>query len=162
SGSWKTIAPKAIARSSDLGTLYSALRAQLEALPRHAVVQATELKQELASTALGLGKREESRIWAEEVLTSTSGNIAMLELLVQLYREGEDWERLASTFERLAQLSDRPQRKAELLFQSGEALRRYDLPRANDVFLRAADLHPTHAPTLRRLISYYLGEGQYD
>jgi tetratricopeptide (TPR) repeat protein len=149
-------------RSTDLAAAYQDLEKQLGALPSHAIVQQNELRLELAGVAFRLGRIKDARGWAESVLAHDPGNSAMLELLLQIYRSEEDWDRLAGAYERLAQMADRPQRKAELLFQSGEALRHTNLGKANDVFLKAADLHPTHAPTLRRLVSYYYSEGDFD
>jgi tetratricopeptide (TPR) repeat protein len=51
---------------------------------------------------------------------------------------------------------DQPQRRAELLYQLGEAhLAQGDRGLAEDLYLKAIDLDSDHAPTLRRLIDYY-------
>jgi ABC-type lipoprotein release transport system permease subunit len=41
-------------------------------------------------------------------------------------------------------------------------LRAGDRETAGDAFLKAADLNPRHAPTLRRLVRHYLQEGDLD
>ncbi|MGZ3427522.1 MAG: tetratricopeptide repeat protein, partial [Polyangia bacterium] len=84
-------------------------------------------------------------------------------LLARIYIEQQAWPEAAEALGRLSRLVREPAERAELLYRRGEVLRLGlgDLEHANDAYLKAADLHPTHVPTLRRLIAYYYGDGDF-
>ncbi len=160
--SHEALARMALSRGDDADG-YSHLRTVLELLPLDAVDRITELRRQLGELAVRLGQREPARGYYELVLAQDPARRDALEALVHIYLELAAWEEAADTFARLSQLAEEPAQRAELLFRRGEVLRQGlgDLERANDSYLKAADLHPAHAPTLRRLISYYYHEGDH-
>ena len=103
------------------------------------------------------------RHYLELVLSQLPMEARALELLSRIYTEQQSWHEAADALGRLSRLVRAPAERAELLFRRGEVLRLglADLESANDAYLKAADLHPTHAPTLRRLVAYYYGEGDF-
>ncbi|HEY7954123.1 MAG TPA: tetratricopeptide repeat protein, partial [Polyangia bacterium] len=141
---------------------YAELRAILDLLPLDAVDRITELRRQLGRLAVQLGERDAARSYFELVLAQEPTRVDVLEQLVVLYVDGERWEEAADGYRRLSYLAERPPERADLLFRAGELYRLGldDRERANDAYLKAADLFPTHAPTLRRLISYYYREGE--
>jgi len=140
---------------------YQALRAVLDLLPLDEVDRITELRAKLGRLAAKLGERDAARTYLELVLSQDPGRADVLEQLVVLYIDQQAWEEAADAYLRLSFLADRAERRADLLFRRGEILRLGldDLERANDAYLKAADLHPSHTPTLRRLVHYYFREG---
>jgi hypothetical protein len=83
--------------------------------------------------------------------------------LAVLYVDDERWEEAADTYGKLSLYAETAVERADLLFRRGEILRLglEDMERANDAYLKSADLCPSHAPTLRRLIVYYYQEGEF-
>jgi tetratricopeptide (TPR) repeat protein len=160
--SHEALARLALSRGDDPAG-FASLKTVLDLLPLDAVDRITELRRQLGELALRLGQREQARGFYELVLAQDPTRRDALEALVQIYLDLGAWEEAADTFQRLSTLFDEPAQRAELLFRRGEVLRRGlgDLERANDAYLKAADLHPAHAPTLRRLVSYYYHEGDH-
>ncbi|MDB4970575.1 MAG: Tetratricopeptide 4 [Myxococcales bacterium] len=158
----QALARLAIGRSDDLGA-FQALRAVLDLLPLDAVERITELRRHLGELAFKLGDRDAARNYLELVLSQLPMEARALELLARIYMEQEEWQASADALARLSRLVREPAERAELLFRRGELLRlgMGDLESANDAYLKAADLHPTHAPTLRRLVAYYYSEGDF-
>jgi tetratricopeptide (TPR) repeat protein len=160
-------AQEALARmaldAGDDPAAYAALRAVLDLLPLDAVDRITELRGQLGDLALRLGEVEPARGYFELVLAQEPTRIEALGPLLKIYIEAGEAEEAAELCQRLAALTVDPHRRAELLYRRGELLREGvgDLDRANDAYLKAADLHPMHAPTLRRLVSYYYHEGDH-
>jgi Tfp pilus assembly protein PilF len=158
----QALARLAISRGDDAGA-YQALRAVLDLLPLDAVERITELRRHLGELALKLGDRDAARNYLELVLSQLPMEARALELLARIYMDQEEWQLSADALARLSRLVREPAERAELLYRRGELLRlgMDDLESANDAYLKAADLHPTHAPTLRRLVSYYYSEGDF-
>lgn len=158
----QALARLALARGDDLSG-YQSLRAVLDLLPLDAVERITELRRHLGELAYKLGDRDAARHYLELVLSQLPMEARALELLARLYQEQQAWAEAADALGRLSRLVREPAQRAELLFQRGEVLRLGvgDLERANDAYLKAADLMPAHAPTLRRLVAYYYGEGDF-
>ena len=158
----QALARLALARGDD-ATAYQALRAILDLLPLDAVERITELRRHLGELALTLGEREAARNYLELVLAQLPMESRTLEMLARIYLEEQSWQEAADALGRLSRLVRAPAERAELLYRRGEVLRLGlgDLERANDAYLKAADLHPAHAPTLRRLIGYYYAEGDF-
>jgi len=156
----EALARLALSRNED-AVAYAALRAVLDLLPLDAVDRITELRRQLGRLAFKLGERDAARSFFELVLSQDPARADVLEQLVVLYIDEEAWEEAADAYLRLSFLADRADRRAELLFRRGEILRLGldDGERANDAYLKAADLNPRHAPTLRRLVQYYYREG---
>jgi tetratricopeptide (TPR) repeat protein len=158
----EALARLALARGDDQGG-YQHLKSVLELLPLDAVDRITELRRQLGELAVRLKQRDQARIFYEMVLSQDPARRDALEALVRIYIDQEEWEHAAESLARLSQLAIEPAERAELLFRRGEVLRLGlgDLDRANDAYLKAADLHPAHAPTLRRIVSYYYHEGDH-
>jgi hypothetical protein len=108
-----------------------------------------------------LEDRAAARHWYELVLSQLPMDVPALEILLGLYEDAEAWPEAAEALGRLSRLVHDPAQRAELLYRRGEILRLglHDEDAANDAYLKAADLHAAHAPTLRRLIAYYFVEG---
>jgi tetratricopeptide (TPR) repeat protein len=158
----EAVARLALARGDDTAA-FGALRAILDLLPLDAVDRITDLRRQLGRLAMKLEQPDQARAYFELVLAQDPARAEVLEQLVVLYIDGQLWEQAADAYGRLSYLADGPAQRAELLFRKGEILRLGldDPERANDAYLKAADLHPQHAPTLRRLISYYYREGDH-
>lgn len=154
--------PPAVEPGAELGA-YAALRTALHLLPLDAVDKITEARVELGRVAERLGDLEQAERYFELVLAQDPTRREVMEQLVQLYLHGKKWEQAAELYRRLACLSSDWAERAEFLYRRGEAFFAGlgDLERASDAYLKAADLCPTHAPTLRRLISYYYAEGDH-
>jgi tetratricopeptide (TPR) repeat protein len=139
------------------------LTAEQAQLPGAEVARHTRLRHQLAELHLQLGEAAAARRCLELVLAEEPTRISALELLVDLdTREGR-WREVAEGMDRLARLVGSRERRAELLFEMGEILRvrlgRED--EAGDAYLRASDLSPRHAPTLRRVADTYWKSGDH-
>jgi tetratricopeptide (TPR) repeat protein len=80
-----------------------------------------------------------------------------LEQLADLHVARGDWPTATRYLYQLVPLATSAGQRAERLFSLGEAILVHlgDVDRADDVFLRASDVDPTHVPTLRRLLDVY-------
>ncbi len=80
-----------------------------------------------------------------------------IEQLAEVHVARGDWPTAARYLYQLVPLAPTPTERAERLYRLGEAVLVHlgDLDRADDVFLRASDLDPSHVPTLRRLLDVY-------
>jgi len=80
-----------------------------------------------------------------------------LEALADLHVARGDWQTATRYLFQLVPLAPSTAARAERLYQLGEAVLVHlgDIDRADDVFLRASDLDPSHVPTLRRLLDVY-------
>ncbi|HEY3806922.1 MAG TPA: tetratricopeptide repeat protein [Kofleriaceae bacterium] len=80
-----------------------------------------------------------------------------IEQLAEVHVARGDWATAARYLYQLVPLAPTPAERAERLYRLGEAVLVHlgDRDRADDVFLRASDLDPSHVPTLRRLLDVY-------
>ncbi|MBV8760761.1 MAG: hypothetical protein JO257_25940 [Deltaproteobacteria bacterium] len=80
-----------------------------------------------------------------------------IEQLADLHVARGDWPTATRYLYQLVPLATTPAERAERLFRLGEAILLHlnDVERADDVFLRASDIDPSHVPTLRRLLDVY-------
>jgi hypothetical protein len=158
----QALARLALGRGDDAAA-FEALRAVLDLLPLDAVERITELRRHLGDLAVRLGDRPSARLYYELVLSQLPMEQHALEALSRVYIEDQSWQEAAGVLARLSRIVHEPPARAELLWRRGEVLRLGlgDLDGANDAYLKAADLYPGHAPTLRRLISYYYAEGDF-
>ncbi len=156
----QALARLALSRNDDAAA-YQALHAVLDLLPLDAVERITELRRHLGELALRLDDRPSARHWYELVLSQLPLDVPALETLTRLYIDAQSWQEAADALGRLSRLVHEPAARAELLYRRGEILRLGlgNDDAANDAYLKAADLHAAHAPTLRRLIAYYFAEG---
>jgi tetratricopeptide (TPR) repeat protein len=100
----------------------------------------------------------------EKLLREQPHHVASLEALASLQQQTEQWSAAARTLYQLVPLSGDANSRAQRLHQLGVILADslHDPERADDVFLRAIDLHPTHAPTLARIIDTYWRTADFD
>ncbi|MDX2089001.1 MAG: hypothetical protein SFX73_14185, partial [Kofleriaceae bacterium] len=93
----------------------------------------------------------------QRVLRDHPMHILSLEALLDLHAATGDWQAATRILYQLVPLAPTPSARAERLYQLGEAVLVHlgDVDRADDVFLRASDLDPSHLPTLRRLLDVY-------
>ncbi|HET9990231.1 MAG TPA: hypothetical protein VFQ65_16990, partial [Kofleriaceae bacterium] len=80
-----------------------------------------------------------------------------IEQLAEVHIAKGDWHTATRYLYQLVPLAPSPSERAERLYRLGEAVLVHlgDVDRADDIFLRASDLDPTHVPTLRRLLDVY-------
>ena len=93
----------------------------------------------------------------QRVLRDHPMHAPSLEALADLHIARGDWPAATRVLYQLVPLAPTPSARAERLYQLGEAVLVHlgDTDRADDVFLRASDLDPSHLPTLRRLLDVY-------
>jgi tetratricopeptide (TPR) repeat protein len=93
----------------------------------------------------------------ERVLRDHPLHAPTLEALAELQMARSDWAAATRYLYQLVPLAPSPVARAERLYRLGEAVLVHlgDTDRADDVFLRASDLDPSHIPTLRRLLDVY-------
>lgn len=151
-------------RSGRLDAAITAAHAQLDLLPRDDVVGLTEARLELARLYARAGEAEKAVHYNELVLAENPRYQPAMRALYTLYLERRKFEDAASTLESLISMTNSLPRRAELLYNLGELYRTQmnDGNRAADAYLKAIDLDPEHAPTLRRLIDYYWREDEPD
>nr|MBA3393879.1 hypothetical protein [Deltaproteobacteria bacterium] len=103
------------------------------------------------------GKLDGAIAQLERVLREHPLHGPALEQLAQLHSARGDWTAATRYLYQLVPLAPNPALRAERLYNLGEAVLVHlgDPERADDIFLRASDLEPTHQPTLRRLIDVY-------
>ncbi len=93
----------------------------------------------------------------ERVAREHPSNGPALEMLAEIHSARGDWSTATRYLYQLVPMATTAQLRADRLYALGEAVLVHlgDIDRADDVFLRAADLDPTHVPTLRRLLDVY-------
>jgi len=93
----------------------------------------------------------------EQIVREHPHHSGSIELLAEMHIAKSDWATATRYLYQLIPLAPTPQERAERLYRLGEAVLVHlgDLDRADDAFLRASDLNPTHVPTLRRLLDVY-------
>lgn len=93
----------------------------------------------------------------ERVVRDHPHHATAIEHLADLHVARGDWPTATRYLYQLVPLASSPPQRAERLFRLGEAILLHlgDIERADDVFLRASDIDPSHVPTLRRLLDVY-------
>jgi tetratricopeptide (TPR) repeat protein len=122
-----------------------------------------EVGRRLADIYLQLGDDPAARRTLEAVLAGEPERREALEALLGIYeRDGLDGP-AAALCERLARLYPEPELRARAYFRQGEILRERvgDAAAAGDAYLRALDLDPSHAPTVRRVIEHLWSRGDF-
>ena len=149
-------------RIGDDRAAYAALRAVLELLPRDSFDRAAELRRHLGELAARLGELDDARTLLESLLIDDPQRRDVMSSLTDVYERQGAWSKAGALYERREMNAETGEERAELLFRRGEALSRaQELDAASDAYLKAADLNPRHAPTLRRLVRHYLRTGDY-
>lgn len=128
-----------------------------------AVAKASDARQLLGDIRFRLGEHAAARRHLELVLADDPERVAALEILVRVYDTLRLPREAAGVFGRLARLYAEPPRRAEALYQQGEIFRLAlgDDSAASDAYLRSSDADPSFAPTLRRLVHHYWGQGDF-
>jgi tetratricopeptide (TPR) repeat protein len=93
----------------------------------------------------------------EKIVRDHPHHIRALEQLADIYVAKADWKTATRFLYQLVPLAPTTRERADRLYRLGEAVLVHlgDVDRADDVFLRASDLDPSHVPTLRRLLDVY-------
>jgi tetratricopeptide (TPR) repeat protein len=126
-------------------------------LPKHAIDRLTQVRQRLGQVYLGLGDLQAARQNLELTMASEPDRASTLEMLVTTYARLGLHRDAAAMSERLSRVLTEPAKRAEALYRKGEILRSAlgDAEGACEAYLRAADLDPSYAPPLARLVAYY-------
>jgi tetratricopeptide (TPR) repeat protein len=103
------------------------------------------------------GHLDEAVTSLEKIVRDHPVHAGAIEALAQVHAARGDWRAATRYLYQLVPLAPSPTHRAERLYQLGEAVLVHvnDVDRADDVFLRASDLDPSHVPTLRRLLDVY-------
>ena len=93
----------------------------------------------------------------EKIVRDYPHHAGALEQLAEIYIAKGDWQVATRYLYQLVPLAPTARERAERLYRLGEVVLVHlgDIDRADDVFLRASDLDPSHVPTLRRLLDVY-------
>lgn len=93
----------------------------------------------------------------EQLVGDYPDHVGAIEKLAELHASQGDWQVATRYLYQLVPFAPTLGERAERLYRLGEVmlLRVGDVDRADDVFLRASDLDPSHVPTLRRLLDVY-------
>jgi tetratricopeptide (TPR) repeat protein len=137
---------------------------QVEALlPLTQVARRTDVRHQLAELHARAGEPGIARVYLELVLAENQDSASALELAAGVYAQLGQWELAARALERLSFVVESVERRADLLYRRGEIYRRRlnDPERATDCYLKAIDLAPDHAPTIRRVVDHYWSAGDW-
>jgi tetratricopeptide (TPR) repeat protein len=93
----------------------------------------------------------------ERIVRDHPHHVSAIEQLADLYVARGDWPTATRYLYQLVPLATTPPLRADRLYRLGEAVLLHlgDVDRADDTFLRASDVDPSHVPTLRRLLDVY-------
>jgi tetratricopeptide (TPR) repeat protein len=93
----------------------------------------------------------------ERVVRDHPHHEGAIEALADVHMARGDWQAATRYLFQLVPLAPNATARADRLYRLGEAVLVHlgDVDRADDVFLRASDLDPSHVPTLRRLLDVY-------
>jgi len=144
-------------RAGDYPTALAAARAVLALVPLDDTTAPFAIATAMVELHRAMGDREAAITQLERVLRDQPHHVPALEALVELHRDTQNWPAAARYQYQLVPLSGSHVARAERLYALGVILSDHldDHDRADDVFLRAIDLHPTHVPTLRRLLDTF-------
>lgn len=143
--------------TGELKTAIGAARAVLDLIPltdddltvrtRHALVELFRM----------VGNFDEAIAQLELIVRDHPHHAQSIELLAEMHIAKNDWPTATRYLYQLVPLAPSPQDRAHRLYRLGEAVLAHllDVDRADDIFLRASDLDPSHVPTLRRLLDVY-------
>ncbi|HPH65854.1 MAG TPA: hypothetical protein PLF40_08925 [Kofleriaceae bacterium] len=144
-------------RAGDYPTALAAARAVLALVPLDDTTAPFAIATAMVELHRAMGDRDAAIAQLERVLRDQPHHVPALEALVELHRDTQNWPAAARYQYQLVPLSGSHVARAERLYALGVILSDHleDHDRADDVFLRAIDLHPTHVPTLRRLLDTF-------
>ncbi|HEY5927286.1 MAG TPA: hypothetical protein VIV11_36615, partial [Kofleriaceae bacterium] len=141
----------------ELRTAIGAARAVLELIPLTDDDQSLRTRHSLVDLFRMVGEFDEAIHQLEHIVRDHPHHAPSIEMLAEMYIAKGDWPTATRFLFQLVPLAPTPQERADRLYRLGEAVLVHlgDIDRADDVFLRASDLNPTHVPTLRRLLDVY-------
>ncbi|MGE5181093.1 MAG: tetratricopeptide repeat protein, partial [Acidobacteriota bacterium] len=144
-------------RLGELPTAIAAARAVLELVPLDDDDRVLAARLVLVELYREAGDRDAAIAQLDLIVRDHPHHTAALEQLADIYASRSDWKTATRYLYQLVPLAPTPRDRAERLYALGEAMLVHlnDVDRADDVFLRASDLDPTHLPTLRRLLDVY-------
>jgi Tfp pilus assembly protein PilF len=104
-----------------------------------------------------LGDLDSAVTQLDRIVRAHPHHASAIEQLAEVHIARNDWQTAARYLYQLVPLAPSPAERAERLYRLGDAILVHlgDIDRADDVFLRASDLDPSHVPTLRRLLDVY-------
>jgi tetratricopeptide (TPR) repeat protein len=143
--------------TGELRTAIDAARCVLELIPLTDDEGALRTRHALVDLYRMVGEFDEAIIQLEYIVRDHPHHAPSIEMLSEMYISKGDWHTASRYLFQLVPLAPTPGERAERLYRLGEAVLVHlgDLDRADDAFLRASDLDPTHVPTLRRLLDVY-------
>ncbi|MEO8705292.1 MAG: tetratricopeptide repeat protein, partial [Kofleriaceae bacterium] len=144
-------------RCGDLETALTAARAVLDLVPLDDDEGQLTTHFALVDLQRQAGNIDAAVSQLERILRDHPLHAPTLEALAELQIARADWPAATRYLYQLVPLAPSPRERAERLYRLGEAVLTHlgDADRADDVFLRASDLDPSHIPTLRRLLDVY-------
>jgi tetratricopeptide (TPR) repeat protein len=144
-------------RMGELHTALAAARTVLELVPLDDDESLLAARFALVELFRELGERDAAIAQLELVVRDHPLHTGALDHLADLYAAKGDWRTASRYMYLLVPLAPTPRERADRLYRLGEAMLNHlgDVDRADDVFLRASDLDPSHVPTLRRLLDVY-------
>ncbi|MBT8494484.1 MAG: hypothetical protein KJO07_15615, partial [Deltaproteobacteria bacterium] len=147
----------AAVRMHDLPTAIDAARALLELIPAEDLGPLTAARLQLAQLCDAANDIVTAIYYYEMALAEDPNNRRALESLVTLYAAHGDHQGAIRTLRSLIAIAADLSERAERHYTLGEIYRANvgDHEAAAGEYLKAVDLDPDHAPTLRRLLDYY-------
>jgi tetratricopeptide (TPR) repeat protein len=144
-------------RVGDLASALSAARAVLDLVPLDDDEMLLAQQFTLVELQREAGDADAAIAQLERIVRDHPMHRGALEQLADLHVARGDWQTATRYLYQLVPLAPTPTERAERLYRLGEAVLVHlgDIDRADDVFLRASDLDPSHIPTLRRLLDVY-------
>jgi Tfp pilus assembly protein PilF len=137
-------------------TALAAARAQLELIPPGDTAAVTAVRAAAAALCQRVGDRPGAVAWLEQLLADDPHHDDSLAALVELHAAAGNFAGASRALRARVARAGPPGKKAALHQRAGElALAQGELRAADDEFLKASDLDPAHAPTLRRLLDVY-------
>jgi tetratricopeptide (TPR) repeat protein len=135
----------------------SAARTALELVPLDDEDALVHTRQTLVDLHRMLGEYDDAIGHLDHIVRDRPHDAHAIEQIADLYIAKGDWPTATRFLYQLVPLAHTTHDKAEQLYRLGEAILVHlgDIDRADDVFLRASDIEPTHVPTLRRLLDVY-------
>jgi tetratricopeptide (TPR) repeat protein len=144
-------------RVGELQLALAAARHVLELIPLDDDEAQLAVRFALVELLREAGELDEAVEELDKILRDHPVHAGAIETLAQVHMARGDWQAATRCLYQLVPLAPSPVHRAERLYQLGEAVLVHvnDVDRADDVFLRASDLDPSHVPTLRRLLDVY-------
>lgn len=142
----------------------AAAEAQLAATSAEDVTALRALHERLGQLYRDAGRLGDAFRELSTVLADEPSNVAILRALIDVAEADGRWRDAAQLLDRSSQLLVEEGERAALLYRAGELylVRLGDRDSASDCYLKAVDLDPTHAPTLRRLVDYFWVQGDLE